>query len=351
MNTKNAFPARSNIALVAVAALTLSGCGFLTGNSASDADGSECQESTLRLATIRANDDPTTQGAQAFADGVSEATDGQLTVQVFPNSELGDADDLFASMASGQEVDIFYNGISLYPTLDGAQAFTVLSVPFLWDSYEQMRGVLESDRYRELIDEAADETGVRVVATAGDAEPRALSANRAVPTPEEMDGLQLRIADAPMPQEFARVLGAQPQVVPLSDLYLSLNQGVVDAQENGAISMVNQSLMEVQSHFMPTDYIRDVQAWYFSDQVWSTLCSEHQDVITEQAETAGEVTTDEVGTQMDEAMATLDSDLEVVEVDVEAFRDELDGVFDQFDGDMWPEGLLEETRELAEENA
>lgn len=337
-------------ALPVAVAFTLTGCSFLTGEQTTGPgeEAGACADTTLRLATIRADDDPTTIGAHAFAEGVAEATDGQVSVDVFPNSQLGDANDLFAGMASGQEVDMFVNGISLYPSLDGAEAFAVLSVPFLWDSYDQMREVLASDTYQQLIDEAAETTGVRIAATAGDAEPRALSANRAVETADDMQGLDLRIAEAPMPQEFARALGAKPQVVPFADLYLGLQQGVVDAQENGAITMVNQSLMEVQSHFMPTDYIRDVQAWYVSDASWGALCEEHRAAIETEAEAAGEVITSEVADQMDDAMATLEENLEIVDVDVDSFRTALDGVFERFDGDMWPEGLLEETRELAE---
>jgi TRAP-type transport system periplasmic protein len=337
--------------LTGVVALALSGCGFLTGEQTPAADGaSECAPATLRLATIRAEGDPTTVAAQAFADGMTEATGGQVTVQVFPNSQLGDANDLFAGMASGQDVDMFYEGISLYPTLDGASAFTVVSVPFLWDGYEQMRAVLQSDRYQALLDEAATATGVRVVATAGDAEPRALSANRPIPTADDMAGLRLRIADAPMPQEFARALGAQPQVVAFADLYLALRQGVVDGQENGAITMVNQSLAEVQPYYMPTDYIRDVRSWYFSDQVWNSLCGAHQEAVREQAERAGEVATAEVATQMESAMATLDEQVEVVEPDIDSFRARLEGVFEKFDGQLWPAGLLAETRRLAAEH-
>lgn len=348
---------RSVVGLTAVAALGLSGCGFITGEETPDdggggsAEASECTDQTLRLATIRTEDDPTTLGALAFADGISEATDGQLTVEVFPNSQLGDANDLYAGMASGQNVDMFYEGISLYPTLDGASAFTVMSVPFLWDSYEQMRAVLQTDKYQQLIDEAAEATGVRVVATAGDAEPRALSANRPIPTAADMEGLALRIADAPMPQAFAQALGAEPQVVAFADLYLALRQGVVDGQENGAITMVNQSLMEVQSHYMPTNYIRDVRSWYFSDSVWNSLCADQQEAVQTEAEEAGMVTTEETTQQMEEATATLEEQLEVVDVDVESFRTALEGVFEEFDGDLWPEGLLEETRQLAEENA
>lgn len=341
---------RAVVGAGAVLTLTLSGCGFITGQGSNEGSASECKDAELRIATIRADNDPTTLAAQAFADNISQATDGKVKASVFPNSQLGKANDIFADLAAGENVDVFYEGISLYPTLKGASPFTVVSVPFLWDSYDQMRKVLKSDKYQELFEEAAEATGVRVVATAGDAEPRALSANRSIPTAAEMQGLKLRIADAPMPQAFAKALGAQPQVVAFADLYLALRQGVVDGQENGAITMVNQSLMEVQSHYMPTDYIRDVRSWYFSDTVWNSLCAEQQDAVREQAEKAGEVATEETAKQMKTAMETLEEKVEVVDVDVESFRTALEGVFEEFDGETWPEGLLEETRKLAAEN-
>ena len=349
------------IGIAAAVSLFSTGCGFITGDSGDGGDGGggaedggtpaaqECGESTLRLATIRAETDPTTLAAEDFAERVNEATDGQVTVEVFPNSELGNFNDLFAAMSTGGNVDMFYEGISIYNTLEGASAFTVMSVPFLWDSYEQMRTVLESDRIQELLDEAAQETGVRVIATAGDAEPRALSANQPIPTAAEMEGLQIRIAEAPMPQAFARALGAEPVVIPFSDLYLALRQGVVDAQENGAITMVNQSLYEVQDYFMPTNYIRDVRSWYISDEVWQSLCAEHQAAMTEAANAAGELATAEVEKQMAEAMEVLEEEIEIVEPDVESFRTALEGTFEEFEGDLWPEGLLAEIEELKAE--
>jgi TRAP-type C4-dicarboxylate transport system substrate-binding protein len=344
------------IGLTAVAVLGLTACAAPTNEAQPEAtapetvEASNCTSQNLRLATIRTEDDPTTLGALAFAEGIAEATGGELTVDVFPNSQLGGATDIYAGMASGNTADMFYEGISLYPTLDGAKAFTVVSVPFLWDSYEQMKAVLETDKFKQLMDEAAEATGVRVVATAGDAEPRALSANRAILTAADMKDLNLRIANAPMPQAFATAVGAKPQVIAFADLYLALRQGVVDAQENGAITMVNQSLMEVQSHFMATNYIRDVRSWYFSEIVWSSLCAEHQEAVLAEAEKAGEVTTAEVAKQIVTAMETLEKNLEVVDVDVESFRTALEGVFEQFDGDVWPAGLLAETRLLAKEN-
>lgn len=343
-------------ALALVSAFGLSACSPATeqapaASTAESIEASTCTTENLRLATIRTEDDPTTLGAIAFAEAISVATEGMITVDVFPNSQLGGPDDIFGGMAGGTTVDMFYEGISLYPTLEGANAFIVMSVPFIWDSYDQMKAVLETERVQELIEDAAQTTGVRVVATAGDSEPRALSANRAIVTASDMDGLKLRIANAPMPQAFALALGATPQVVAFADLYLGLRQGVVDGQENGAITMVNQSLMEVQSHFMATDYIRDVRSWYISDDLWGSLCDEHQSAIKAAAEEAGTVTTAEVAKQIVEAYATLEENLEIVEIDVESFRTALEGVFEEFDGDFWPAGLLAEIRELAKDNS
>lgn len=334
------------VATAAVLFTALAGCGFLTGESAAPGTDGSCAPQDLRLATIRAEDDPATLAAQRFAESIGETTDQRIKVRVFPNSQLGDVNGIFAGLSSGQGVDVFYEGITIYPTLSGANAFTVVSVPFMWDSYEQLLGVLRSPEFTELFEQAAKQTGVRVIAVEGDAEPRALSANRPITTPADMQGLELRIAQAPMPQAFARALGANPQVVPLADLYLALRQGVVDAQENGAITMINQSLDEVQSHYMPTNYIRDARSWYVNDAWWGGLCAADREAITAAATEAGQLDTAEVEKQLAAAEQELRSTITVVEPDVEAFRAALDGQFDQFDGQLWPAGVLDTARRL-----
>jgi TRAP-type transport system periplasmic protein len=334
--------------LAPAVALVAAGCSDEGTEVAEDAE-VQVAERTIRLATISTTEDPEHAGAERFAEIVEDKTGGAVTVEVFPDSQLGDFPDLFADMQAG-ELDMFYEGISIYPTVDGGGDFLVTSVPFMWEDYEQFRTVLASERFQELFEQAAADTGVRAVVAAGDAEPRALSANRPVEDASDMEGLSLRIAEAEMPQEFAVALGAQPEVIPLSDLYLSLQQGVVDAQENGAISMVTQSFYEVQDYYMPIDYIRDVETFYASEMVWQDMEPELQELLVEAGEEAGEATTAQVAEQLEEALDTLGEDMEIVEdVDVQSFRDELEGTFEQFDGELWQEGLLTETRDLADE--
>lgn len=333
------------VASLTTVALTASGCGFVTGNEQASSDGS-CGSHTLRLATIRAESDPATLGAKRFAELVGEQTDGKITVDVYPNSQLGSFEDIFAAMKSGQGADMFYEGISIYPTLEGADAFLVSSVPFIWDSYEQMLHVLNSPKFTKLREQAAKKTGVRVITINGDAEPRALSANRPIRTPEDMKGLKLRIAEAPLPKAFAEAVGAKPQAIDFADLYVSLRQGVVDAQENGAITMVNKSLHEVQDYYMPTNYIRDARSWYIGEELWQSLCESQRKALVKAGNTAGEYNTEQVDKQMAEAMKTLEKELTVVQPDIDAFRATLDGKFDKFDGKQWPKGLLAEVERL-----
>ncbi|MEE6282929.1 TRAP transporter substrate-binding protein [Georgenia sp. MJ170] len=299
---------------------------------------------------IRTANDPGTIAAQELAERVAERTDGDLDIQIFPDSQLGDMNDAYAGVASG-EIDVYYETISTYSALAGAEAFTALTVPFLWDSYEQFKAVLDTEEFAELFDEAAEATGVRVVEASGDNEPRALTASRPVETPADMEGLKIRIADAPIPQAFAVALGAQPQVIALSDLYFSLRQGVVDAQETGSIAVVNNSIFEVQDYYMPTDYIRDVRAWYFNDDLWQGLCDDHRTILEEEMEQAGEDVTEATRAEIDSAMEVIEENMTVVDVDIDAFREALDGEFDQFDGEMWPEGTLDMVQELAAEHA
>lgn len=343
------------LTVAAVGSLALSACGFLTGSDSggggdANGDGGQCEAASIRVAMIRTANDPGTVAAEAMAERVAEKTDGDLDIQIFPDSQLGDMNDAYAGVASGQ-IDVYYETISTYSALSGAEEFTALTVPFIWDSYEQFKAVLDSEEFAEIFDEAAEATGVRVVEASGDNEPRALTADRPVETPEDMDGLRIRIADAPIPQAFAVALNAQPQVIALSDLYFSLRQGVVDAQETGSIAVVNNSIYEVQDYYMPTDYIRDVRAWYFNDDLWQGLCDEHRSILEEELAQVGEEVTEATRAEIDEAMDVIEENMTVVDVDMEAFRAALDGEFDQFDGDLWPEGTLDMVLDLAAEHA
>ena len=279
-----------------------------------------------------------------FAEILAEDPDLNISVTTYPNSVLGSSNDMLSGMPTGL-TDLFYNTLSCYPWLEGAQKFNAVTAPFLWDSQEEFQAFLDSDTAQQWFEEAAQATGVRVLAARGELPPRQLTANVPVENADDFAGLKIRTAESALVQETMKRLGATPVVVPLGDLYMALSQGTVDAQENNFITVRNSSLYEVQDYFMETDYIRDVSAIFISETVWQQMSSEQQAAVKEAAKQAVEYEAEQVAQQMDETMEFLNEHMTYVEIDVQSIQDKLgEDFYQELDaaGDLWPTGTMDE---------
>lgn len=302
---------------------------------------------TLTLGHIFTTEDQIHVGATRFAELVEEKTGGAYRVDVFPNAELGDTVDMFSGIQGGS-VDMMYSGITAYPFIDGAEVFNITAMPFLWDDYDSMLEVLNSELFAPYFEEAAQNTQVRAVAVRGEAPTRQLSSNVAVQSADDVAqaGLKIRTAASDMTIAAWTALGAQPEVIPFPDLYLSLSQGVVDAQENGFAAIRSASLFEVQEYLIPIEYIREIYTVFIAEPLWQELAPEHQQAFREAAIEAGDELTELVRTKIQEDFDFLAENMEVLEPDLDSFRTALEGAFDQFEGEFWPEGLEDQIREM-----
>lgn len=310
--------------------------------------GSALGQTTIKLAHIRDTAHPTHLGALHFAEAVEEATDGRITVEVFPDSQLGGIQEMFVQLQTG-DLEMVYGGINTYAFIDGGEAFEITAIPFLYRDYEHMRTALRSDFFEPIFEEAERRTGIHVINVAGDTAPRGLSANRPIRGPEDFEGLKIRTAASEVVLRAMQRLGALPQQIPFADLYVALRTGVVDAQENGAIVVVNNSLDEVQEYYMQTDYIRDIETFFVDPDFWDGLSEADRQIIRDATEAAGEVTTLATREQLEAAYRALEETITVIrppELDLEAIRAALEGTFSDWDGTKWPEGTLDAIRGL-----
>ena len=298
---------------------------------------------TLKLAGIKPDDDPATLAMQLFADEVNANSNGTITVKTFSNSALGGINDLLTGMINGT-VEMMYNTLSCYSWLDGAKRFNFISAPFLWEDNDQLQAFLDSDISKQWMEEAATASGVRVLAAAGELPPRQLTANRAVTNAADFAGLKVRTAEAPIVQETMKRLGAIPVVVPFADLYMALRQNTVDAQENNFVTAKTNSFFEVQSHFMKTDYSRDVSALFIGEAVWEQLSDNQKAVVSAAAEKACKHEEELIAAQMADVMAFLSEKMTFVEPDMQSIREKLGSeLYEEFDatGDFWPVGTIQ----------
>lgn len=300
---------------------------------------------SLKLGTIRTDADPTTLGAKKFAELVKQKSGGSIEVQVFANSQLGGLLDMEAGMQSGT-VDMVYEGVGTYGWIKGAEWAQIQGVPFFWDSYDQFIKIWASPEIQKQFDDTAKKVGVRIIGVRGDTETRELTSNKLVKDAAGFEGLKVRIAESKVVEAAMKALGANPVVIPFADLYLSLKQGIADAQENGPVSVKNNSLFEVQKYFIRTRYIRDSKAWYVSEKQWQAMSPDQQKAMLEASTEAADYETQQFRAQEDEAVKFLATKMEVIEPDIPSIRAKLTGAFDSFDGPFWTKGTLEQFTKL-----
>lgn len=335
--------------IVMVATLTLSACGS-SSNQSSSGNNSTTEEKLfeLKIAGIKTEDDPATLAMEKFAEIVNNNPEANITIKTFPNSVLGSTNDMLSGMPTGI-TDLFYNTLSCYSWLDGAKKFNAIIVPFIWDSQDELEAFLESDIAKQWFDEAAEATGVRVLVAAGELPPRQLTANKPIKNADDFKGLKIRTAESALVQQTMKKLGATPVVIPLSDLYLALRQGTVEAQENNFVTVKNNSLYEVQKYFMKTDYIRDVSAIFISENIWKQLSPKQQQILQEAAMEAVKYEEQLIKENMEEIMKFLNEKMTYVDIDIDSIKNKLgEEFYRELDrgGTLWPTGTIDQILEF-----
>ncbi|WP_051533910.1 TRAP transporter substrate-binding protein [Desulfitibacter alkalitolerans] len=197
------------------------------------------------------------EGAKKFKEIVEAKTDGRITVEVFPSAQLGSEIDMVKNMGMGV-IDIVIPGDGALGTY--APKFQGLVLPFLFDSIEHMDKVYAGEIGKEL-DATFRETANSTILEVWHRGPRNLTANEAKLTPDDLRGMKLRVTTIPIIVSVWEALGANPTPIAFPELFISLQQGVVDGQENPLDLIYTSNFHEVQSHVMLTQHT--YSPWFF----------------------------------------------------------------------------------------
>ncbi len=307
------------------------------------------EKMSIRLGHIRDTNHPTHLAALKFKDLVSEKSGGRIEVKVYPNSQLGGPKEMFAQMQTG-DLEMVYGGINTFAWIKGGEAYEITAIPFLFRDYAHMSKALLSDFFRPIQEKAEQDTGIKIITINGDTAPRGLTTrDKPVYKADDFKGLKIRTAASPTVLTAMKTLGALPQQIPFSELYMALKTGIVDAQENGAIVVQSASLFEVQKYYMKTDYIRDIETFYMAMPYWKKLSKRDQEIIFDAAEKSGNYETELTVKQLNTVYDFLKTKMTVItppQLDLESIRKKLEGAFDSFEGTKWPHGLIKKISDL-----
>ncbi|MDO5090918.1 MAG: sialic acid TRAP transporter substrate-binding protein SiaP [Cardiobacteriaceae bacterium] len=273
---------------------------------------------TLRFAHVYETGEPFHQWALWAADEIKTRSDGRYAVEVFPASSLGKEADLNEGLQLGT-VDIIYTGAGFlgrqYPPLN------VVGESYMFRDFDHWQAFTQSDYFRELADGFQRETG-HVVLALNYYGTRHVTANKPVEKPADMQNLRIRIPNAQLYMIFPRAVGANPTPLAFDEVYLALQQGVVDAQENPLPTIRAKAFYEVQKHIALTGHITESLATIVSATRWNSLSPQDQAMFREVfAEAAKKNTADTLKAEGELAAWFAEQGNIVHEVDTQPFRE------------------------------
>jgi len=232
----------------------------------------------LKFAHVYEVEHPLHKGALMAAKEISKNTDGRIEVKVYPSSQLGKETALNEGLTLGT-VDIIHTGNGFAGSTYGPISLT--SFPFTLRGIEHWKNYRDSSLFTELSDGYAKATGgmAKIVALSYYGQ-RHVTSNMPILSPADMKGLKIRVPNAPAFVLFPKEVGANPTPMAFSEVYLALQQGVVDAQENPLPTIQAKKFYEVQSNINLTGHITDSILTVVSAYKFNKLSKKDQMVVT-----------------------------------------------------------------------
>jgi tripartite ATP-independent transporter DctP family solute receptor len=259
----------------------------------------------------------------------AKRTNNKYQIEVFPASQLGKETDINQGLSLGS-VDIIMSGSSF-----AARSFPPLGVtyyPFTFRDADHLLAYTKSDIFKELTKGYEEKTGHKITAVTYYGI-RHTSSNKPFKSCAEMRGLKIRVPDVPAYLAMPRSCGANTTPIAFAEVYLALQNGTVEAQENPLTTIEAKKFFEVQKHIVLTGHIVDHLNTVIAKGFWEKLTADEQKILTEVTQEAAARATNKI--KADEAKLVQffkDKGLTVTEIDKKEYMEAVaKGVtFEQF---------------------
>ncbi|MCF3640266.1 sialic acid TRAP transporter substrate-binding protein SiaP [Rhizobium sp. TRM95111] len=290
---------------------------LLAGIASALIAGSACAETVLKWAHVYEPTEPFHTESVWAAEEIAKRTEGRYKVDVFPSSQLGKEADINQGLTLGT-VDIIISGSSF-----AAREFPPIGVtyfPFIFRDADHLLAYAKSDVYKDLTKGYEEASGHHITATTYYGT-RHTTSNRPVEKCSDMAGLKIRVPDVPAYLAMPRACGANTTPIAFAEVYLALQNGTVEAQENPLTTIEAKKFFEVQKHIVLTGHIVDHLNTIVSQSRWSQLSDEDKQIFSDvMQEAAARATAKIVAREKDLVQFFKDQGLSVTEVDKADFE-------------------------------
>ena len=215
------------------------------------------------------------RSAVRFKELIEERTGGKITVQIYPNWQLGNMGELVEGVQAG---DI--SMLVVPPGSNVSPALSILDIPNAFPNHEAMVKTFRGGKFRTLLDAEFNKVNTQLLSITPYAF-RVMSSNVPVRNANEFKGVKIRTLENPMHLTYWRALGAQPTPLAWSELYVALQQGLVDAQENPLDTIYSTKLYEQQKYAVLTNHIMYFIVFWMNRDVYEGIPEAYKKTLHE----------------------------------------------------------------------
>ncbi|WP_295532426.1 C4-dicarboxylate TRAP transporter substrate-binding protein [uncultured Thioclava sp.] len=283
-------------------------------------------EQSLSINTALATSDPLYKGLEALQANVAKASDGRLTIKLFPNSQLGPDEDVLEQARAGAPVAVVVDGgrLALYQ-----KEFGVLGAPYLAPGYDGIRKVVTSPMFEDWVGKLHDGAQLQVLSFNWWQGLRHVLTQEEVNVPADLKGVRMRTPGAPVWTKTIAAMGATPTPMPWGEVYSALSSHVIDGAEAQFPAIEGAKLYEVISHITKTGHINLITGIVTSGPWFDTLAPDLKTILRDETLKAGDIAS--YGTR--DSLASIeqslkDKGLSVRDIDTTPFKEATAPVYD-----------------------
>ena len=222
----------------------------------------------MRIAMVTPPSHVWTKFSNHFAEEIAAATDGEITVSVFPAAQLGNESEMLQQLSAG----VLELGIMTAGTMSlRAPDFAAWQDPFAFADVGEAIEASKTEAAQSIRGMGYIFAGMRHI----------LMANRDVTELSDLENQKIRILPFPAALTWWRAAGAVPTPVSLGDVYQSLSSGLLDGVDIDLDALVGFSMQQAADHLILTNHIAFPGVVVMSDSAWSSLTPEQQETVTE----------------------------------------------------------------------
>lgn len=239
----------------------------------------QAQAMKLTLGHGAAPENPRHVASLKFAEVVKAKTGGRIEVQVAPSAQLGDDAAMVTAVRTGA-LDMSANSQGAVSA--AVPEYAAFGMPFMFSSPAAAFKLLDGPLGKELADRSA-EKGLVLLGTWDNGIRHMTNSKRPITKVEDMKGLKMRVPPDATLVDIMKSLGAEAQQIRFAELYVALQQGVVDGQENPLVNIHASKLYEVQKHLALTNHQFQMTPFVMSKRTWDKLSDADKKAVQEAA--------------------------------------------------------------------